>query len=1347
MGIRLRFGSVMEVYSWGSGNYGRLGLGSGTDAAQPQLVSGVLNGCEITGAACGWYHSAVVTSTGEVATFGSKVTKCLGTAGSESDGSDGPGGQDGSDSGSSDSDDADSKPLGVKASSRRNGTSNSARPRGRNVTLGGDQRSTAKFVPQIIRSFPSRVNVVQVAVGGDMLGAHTLAVSRTGRLYAWGYGPACGLGSMKHVNTPTLVTKFLGTGAGESGSGRVLKQEMEPLGWGRHSHLRYRQRPSNKELGLHLLKPRIVKAVCGGGFSAVLSSEGEVFTFGVSASGRLGFRTKFSAVLRPRRVETLAEGATDLAAGASFVLLCSAAGRLMSWGDNTKGQLGVGHLQESHEPLTLSRACPAAFVMQAVAAGDSHSLALDSSGRTYSWGGEGGPMTGQGQPVPNARQVDAAFQFRLRQLSHWWVRPHPIRALQQIRIVHIDAGLLHSVALSQDGALFAWGAPLQAASSTASQAGNRRLEVSWIPRLVAPSPKLPLARVGIASAGGWHSMITAAPYSPLERLLPPPGEDEDLQTQGAYADRAGLDLSGFCDGFLVSEIDSIHGEEVTIPLCCTAARARLAMPDGTDSSLWRAFSAQVSRLKPEPVASVGHEPSQVRESRDEEIVGPAGSSSEEGSLMDLVSLHRQRPKPLGNRHAPVQSDADEAAGPDLHPTPSTSSKSGTRASSGKQAGASALRKKIVPEFSSDSSSGDEKGKKGKSHQKPLLQERKQQSVEPSPRPRPVRRPAPVLSSDESSDDEELLPDAAVVAARRNHPAAISPKPLPRDSMHGRGALAKRVEPSGQAHPPSLGLELRGFGEAVLLAFVRFLCTDTLGNLQVIEESHPLWEREQQLRIRPLGPNPGEAAAAEDSTPNRPTQARAARGLLLRREVQDLRRIGTTLRLDRLVRLCDQLLLRLDAPGAPALFVPASSLGAAMWTLLRQTLRPPERDGPDTDILCAPPGPRRMHWGPRWLPRDGRLQAHAFVLCAGCTALQREQRSFGQLPDDPASASNSPKPLLRMSRADGAVGGPPRYELCLEDYPADVAFAWLRYLYTQDDLTLTWPVKARDAESAALVEQWWMQLLQLAQRMGDWKLQLYAQDMLVGMLSLRNWSKMAAFAEQVQCTVLSESALMAGLRQLLPHMLTSFRVPTGLEPPKRDGDKASNEAESWPDDGPGQVATIGRLGLSSGQASGSPLGSVELELEKRLLELRGSAKAVEAQASVLALKRSSAAQFAELKSRLAETITTSQKNGAQLQRCVRYFDSHEQRGFKREGGRGRFFWMEIAVLVAVVCLFLSPPVRQTLQGILYTVLEPIQAILIYMDLGWLIPRPSLGYMYLNIVFAVVVLALAYAGLGS
>lgn len=1258
----------MEVYSWGSGNYGRLGLGSSADSVKPQLVSGVLNGYEIAGTACSWYHSAIVTSSGDVATFGSKITKCLGTAASGSDVSDAE----------RSSEDSDSDGGFVqRANAPRQGKHGRYKSKDAAYSK-GTGRSTGDFVPHLLRSFPSKVNVVQVAVGSDMLGAHTLAVSRNGRLYSWGYGPACGLGSTANVSTPTLVTKFLGTGAGESGSGRRRQDmDMEPLGWGKHSHLRYRQKTPNKQLGLQLLRPRIAKAACGGGFSIVLSSEGEVFTFGVSASGRLGFRTKFRAQLRPRRIETLAEGTTDISAGAAFVLLCSAAGRLLSWGDNSKGQLGVGHLQESHEPLVLGRACPSAFVMQAVAGGDSHSLALDSAGRAYSWGGEGGPMTGQGQPVPNSTQVDAAFQFRLRQLSHWWVRPHPIRALSGVHIVHIDAGCLHSLALSQDGALYAWGAPLQAgASQSASNAQSARSEVSWVPRLVAPSPKLPLVRVGTAAAGGWHSMTTAIPSSPLERLLPPDWCQDGAETEKAQASQSIMDA---CDGFLVSEVDSTLEEEVRVPVCCAAIRARLAMPDGTDSPIWRALSAQVVRLRPESVAVFGME---AEAGQDED-----SSESESGGLLEVAEMHRSLQKLSTQRKVPAtvrSNDADKAAGLALHPVPVST----------KVSKKIPPRKKPIANFSSDSDSGG--GGFDREH-------RRRMPARDATAPQAAVRTVPEFSSDESASEEELVPDA-VEAARRSPPAS-SPMSVPSQPSPSRVRTA--ADPVNQVPlmPPG-NLELQRYGEAVLAAFVRFLCTDLLTNLTVIDESHPSWQREQQLRIRSTGSSP---EASEDA--KRPTRLRAICGLLLRREVADLRHIGTSLGLERLARLCDQLLLRLDAPGAPALFVPASSIGTTMWTLLRQTLRPPERDGPDTELLCSPPQARRQRWGPRWLPKSGHLQGHSFVLCAGCMELQRERRAsdgpaelagggwLGQTSD--VSASLSSRAVLRLQHRNGGGGGAPRYELDLRDYTADIVFAWLRYLYTQDDLELTWPLRTT-RQNAEAAEQWWMQLFQLGQLMGDWKLQLYVQDTLVGAVSSHNWAEMALFGEKVGCTVLAEAALMTGLRQLLPHLLASFRVPTGLE---------------------------GQKGVEQEQpeaAGGVPSGSVEVELERKLMELRGSKQALHAKATLMTLKKSSPSQFSELKIRLSEAITAAQKSGAQLQRCVQYFDSHEQRGFRQEESPGQVLRLriELAVVVLLLSVFLIPAsARQTIHGAFVTFTEPIAAVAAYIDMGSLLPFGS------------------------
>ncbi|KAL9266561.1 PH, RCC1 and FYVE domains-containing protein [Drosera capensis] len=75
-----------DLYTWGDGTHNAGVLGHGTDASHwiPKRVSGALEGHQVLSIACGTWHTALVTSSGKLFTFGDGQFGVLGHGGRES---------------------------------------------------------------------------------------------------------------------------------------------------------------------------------------------------------------------------------------------------------------------------------------------------------------------------------------------------------------------------------------------------------------------------------------------------------------------------------------------------------------------------------------------------------------------------------------------------------------------------------------------------------------------------------------------------------------------------------------------------------------------------------------------------------------------------------------------------------------------------------------------------------------------------------------------------------------------------------------------------------------------------------------------------------------------------------------------------------------------------------------------------------------------------------------------------------------------------------------------------------------------------------------------------------------
>jgi alpha-tubulin suppressor-like RCC1 family protein len=347
--------------------------------------------------------------------------------------------------------------------------------------------------PPIIIDFP------QPSPDGMPLGSkiaagnyHSLAVEPDGTVRAWGLNThgQVGDGTLTQRSTPVQVFSQPGTSPGQSvpltgiamvaaGStySLALSTNGTAWGWGQNN---WRQisgplytisSPYVTNAVQVCLNPSIVlsnitsiSGSVGGASGYAVLTNGTVWDWGYNGNGQLGIPSTITAVAFAQAIPNLS-GIVSVAGGGYHALALTTNGTVMSWGNNSYGQLGNGTQTQNSTPTQI----PGLTNIVAIAAGAYNSYALDGSGTVWAWGRNVAGQLGLGTTNDSST-------------------PMPVTGLAGVTVTGIAAGYQCCLALASDGNFWAWGhnafgqlgdgtqtvrlAPVHVSFSDGSQAGG-----------------------------------------------------------------------------------------------------------------------------------------------------------------------------------------------------------------------------------------------------------------------------------------------------------------------------------------------------------------------------------------------------------------------------------------------------------------------------------------------------------------------------------------------------------------------------------------------------------------------------------------------------------------------------------------------------------------------------------------------------------------------------------------------------------------------------------------------------------------------------------------------------------
>ncbi|XP_043976165.1 serine/threonine-protein kinase Nek8 isoform X2 [Gambusia affinis] len=295
---------------------------------------------------------------------------------------------------------------------------------------------------------------------------HSLPLSS---VYTWGSGITAPL-RLPMLNTEVLQVSLGRTQKmGVTKSGRLITWEAPSVVSGEASlpGLVDQMQPLFISRFLEGQSGVTIKSVsCGDLFTSCLTDRGIIMTFGSGSNGCLG-HGNFNDVTQPKIVEALlGYELVQVSCGASHVVAVTNEREVFAWGRGDNGRLGLGTQDTHNSPQQVC--LPAEFEAQKVVCGVDCSMVISTRCSILACGSNRfnklglDTVTAGEEPNPG-NQVEEVHSYT----------PVQSAPLNSERIVYVDIGTAHSVAVTEEGQCYTFGSNQHGQTGCSSRRSSR----------------------------------------------------------------------------------------------------------------------------------------------------------------------------------------------------------------------------------------------------------------------------------------------------------------------------------------------------------------------------------------------------------------------------------------------------------------------------------------------------------------------------------------------------------------------------------------------------------------------------------------------------------------------------------------------------------------------------------------------------------------------------------------------------------------------------------------------------------------------------------------------------------